>query len=62
MNIETQIKDERGLEMVVGLFKLKPEHIIYTYQNLLEYVNRVGIDEAYNKYIISRDKLKWNYY
>jgi len=58
MNIETLIKDERGLEMVVGLFKVNHEHIIYTHQNLLEYVNRVGIEEAYNKYIISRDKLK----
>ena len=50
MNFETLIKNVKGLEMVVGLFKIDPDKIVYTYQSLLYYVDRVGIDEAYAQY------------
>ena len=50
MNIETLIKDDRGLEMVLHLHKVSDDKIVYTYQSLLYYVDRVGIDEAYKQY------------
>lgn len=57
MNLDELLKDERGLEMVKAFHKLSEDRIVFTYQELVDYVNNNGMDEAYKQYQAMQDKV-----
>ena len=55
MNLLELIKDDRGMEMVLHLHHVTDDKVVFCYQNLIDYVNRVGIDEAYSNYLKQKE-------
>lgn len=50
------VYDEKGFEMVQAFHKGTEDNLVFCYQNLLDYVNTYGIEEAYSQYKTMKDK------
>jgi len=59
MNLTELVNDDRGYEMLQVFRDKDSPDLIKSYSQILEYVNRVGIDEAYAQYQAMQDKLEY---